>query len=290
MTQISYIITDNNITVNYSGQTHIVSRKDKLANQLIEAVKNKDMEQIPKLVSIAKRVEEFGKGNFTIQNDRIFVSGVAIPDLLSRKIIQFMSDGLPFEPLVKFANNLLKNPSYRAVNELFQFLEKNDHPITANGNIICYKKVTSDFKDGYTKTFDNSPGTVVEVPRNQVDEDSSKTCSYGLHIANWHYAKNVYSAGDNDIMLEVEVNPADVVAVPADYNQSKIRVCAYKVLGIVDKQHSTNTIFRATAPEETLDHDTTCKECDSDLLDDEECYYEEHQDDQDQYPWEDEII
>jgi hypothetical protein len=244
--RINYIITDNNITVNYQGQTHIVPRTDPLADQLIQAVREDRKEEIPNLVSLSKRVEEFGQGNFTVQDGVIFIKGQQAPEVLSKKIIRFTKEGLPHEPLVLFAENLLKNPSFRAVNELFQFLEKNDHPITDNGCFIAYKKVRSDFLDGHTGTMDNSVGNMVEMPRNQVNEDSSQTCSYGLHVANWDYACNVYSAGEGAVMLEVEVNPADVVAVPTDYNQAKMRVCKYLVLGVVDEEHSEGTSLRTT--------------------------------------------
>ena len=251
--RVSYIITDNNITVNYDGQTHIVPRKDALAGRLIDAIKTKNLEEIPRLVSVAKRVEEYGRGNFKVADGRVMINGVAAPDLLSRKIIRFMNEGLPFEPLVRFGENLLKNPSFRAVNELFQFLEKNDHPITENGCFIAYKKVRNDFKDGYTGTIDNSPGLTVEIPRNQVNEDPTQTCSHGLHVANWHYAKNIYSAGEDPRMLEVEVNPADVVAVPVDYDQAKMRVSRYVVLTEVDREHSSDVALRTVLADEPAD-------------------------------------
>jgi hypothetical protein len=258
MSKINYIITDHNITVNYQGQTHIVSRQEPLANQLIEAIKQGKSDQIPDLVSTAKRVETFGQGDFTVRDGIVSIRGREVPEVLSKKILRFADQGLPHQPLVRFADNLLENPSFRAVQQLFQFLEHNDHPLTEDGNFIAYKKVRADFKDAYTGTFDNSPGQIPEVPRNQVDEDPTKTCSNGLHVANWNYAHDIYHAGDNPIMLEVEVNPKDVVAVPDDYDQSKMRLCRYKVLGVVDCQHSEGTALRTAPPQKKMD---PCPEC-----------------------------
>jgi hypothetical protein len=271
--RVSYIITDHHITVNYDGQTHIVPRTDKLSDKLILALREKRDQEIPNLVSASKRIEKFGQGDFTVQSGKIFVKGQEAPTVLGNKIFRFSNEGLPHEPLVRFAENLLKNPSFRAVNELFQFLEKNDHPITDTGCFIAYKKVRSDFMDAYTGKFDNSIGKVVEIPRNQVDEDSSQTCSHGLHVANWDYANNVYSAGDGAVMLEVEVNPADVVAVPADYNQAKMRVCKYLVLGVVNKEHSEDISLRNTAVKSNQKDQSdfgTCDNCGADCKPDEE--------------------
>lgn len=315
MKKVNWLITDNNITVNYEGQTHIVSRTDALADRLIKAVKEKRFEEIPDLVSAAKRIENFSQGNFTVRDGAILIKGVEAPTVLGNKIVKFSNEGLPFEPLIKFAENLQKNPSFRAVNELFQFLEKNDHPITESGCFIAYKKVRRDFKDIHTGTMDNSVGVIVSMPRNQVNEDATQTCSYGLHVANWDYAHNIYASGSDSIMLEVEVNPADVVAVPVDYDQAKMRTCKYKVIGVVDKEHSGASL-RITNPSLSKDDDLleedTCDVCGEEEFDCEcefcefcgeeefdcECddveLEEEDEDalddeDDDEYPWEDEL-
>lgn len=248
--QVNWIITDQNVTVNYNGQTHIIARSNsKLADKLIEALRTKRFDEIPNIVSAAKRVAKFSKGTFVLRDGDIYVNGVAAPAALGKKILRFSDDGLPYQPLVKFAENLQRNPSFRAVNELFTFLEKNDHPITETGKFIAYKRVSHDFTDIYTGKFDNSVGKVVEMSRNAVNEDCTQTCSYGLHVANWDYAHTKYSTAPDDIMLEVEVDPADVVAVPVDYDNSKMRVCRYKVLGVVDKEHSSDVTIRVVDQE-----------------------------------------
>lgn len=281
----AYGITDNNVTVNFDdGQTHILPRTDPLAEKLIAALREGRQDEIPELVSKAKRIEKYGQGSFKVEDGRIHINGMAVPAVLSAKILKFQGDGLPHEPLVKFAENLQKNPSYRAVNELFQFLEKNDHPITENGCFIAYKKVRDDFLDVHSGTFDNSPGNVVEMARNQVNENSNENCSYGLHVANFDYATSFYEGGK---MLEVEVNPADVVSIPSDYNQSKMRVCKYLVLGVVDRVHSSDEHLRVTTPApapapECCRHDDCCE-------DEEEDYEEDDKDDEDEYPWDDEL-
>jgi hypothetical protein len=240
-------ITDNNVTVCFSGQTHIVPRTEALADRLIKAIKEGRTDDIPNLITETKRkIVAYGKGDFTIQDGLIMVNGQPVHEVLGRKILKFQSEGLPHKPLVRFAENLQKNPSFRAVNELFTFLEKNDHPITEDGKFIAYKKVRKDYKDIYSGRFDNHPGETPNMPRNQVNEDSSQTCSEGLHVANWDYAYNHYGSRD-DIMLEVEVNPADVVSIPIDYNNAKMRVCEYKVLCVVDKEHSSDDRLRTSS-------------------------------------------
>lgn len=232
------LFTDTTIVVNYSGQTHTLVRQSPAGVKLEEAIRAKNFQDIPSIVDASKRVETDSGGLFTVKGGQVFVGGVKAPAALGRKISEFAEQGLPYEPLVKFTENLQLNPSFRAVNELYQFLEKNNHPITEDGHFIAYKKVAPDFLDLHTGTIDNSPGRTLSIPRNEVDEDPTKTCSKGLHVANWDYAANSYGS-PNDPMLEVKVHPRDVVAVPIDYNQAKMRTCGYEVLGVVEQELST---------------------------------------------------
>jgi hypothetical protein len=290
MTQrVNWFITDQNVTVNYRGQTHIVKRTDPLADDLVRAIKENRLDDVPNLVSVAQALENKSKGNVVVKDGDLLVKGVKVPVELARKIQKFVDEGLPYQPLIKFAENLQSNPSFRAVNELFQFLEKNDHPFTENGNFIAYKRVKGDFMDIHSGTFDNHPGQEPSVPRNQVDEDANRTCSNGLHVANWNYAHTQFASHNaaTDIMLEVEVNPADVVAIPTDYNQSKMRVCKYKVLGVVETEFKDSNL-RVTNPDFSFDDEeeeeleeeevNTCLECgteidsDYDLCEDCESY------------------
>ena len=87
--------------------------------------------------------------------------------------------------------------------------------------------MTEDFKDKHTKSFNNAPGQVCEIPRSAVDDNPDNTCSHGLHVGGYEYAKDFASGGK---LVLVKVNPRDVVAVPNDYNGQKMRVCRFEVL------------------------------------------------------------
>jgi len=286
MSNVNWLITDNNITVNYQGQTHVISRGDVLSDKLISAIKEGRDDEIPALVDAAVRIETFSNGKFQVVDSEILIDGHPAPRVLGNKIVAFANEALPYEPLIEFANNLKGNPSFRAVNELFQFLEKNDHPITDDGCFIAYKRVNDDFMDLFSGTIDNSVGSTVEMSRNQVNEDPNQTCSFGLHVANWDYAFNHYQAGEG-VMLEVKVNPADVVAVPVDYNQAKMRVCKYVVLGVVDEEHSIGTHLRKletkdSSLDDSLFDKCSCSDC-SDCCGCGNHDYEEEDDDYDDY-------
>ena len=244
--KISWVITDHNITVNFDGQTHIVSKTGKAYPELIKALKENRIEDLPNLVSIPKKIEQFSEGNIVVRDGQLYVNGQLSSEFLGKKILEFVNEKLPYQPLLRFAEKLQENPSHRSVNELYSFMEACSTCLMDDGDFIAYKAVRSDFKDKYTGTFDNSVGNIVEMPRNQVNEDSNVTCSNGLHAASFVYAHDIYGSS-GDIMLELKINPRDVVAVPSDYSNQKMRVCRYEVLGVVDKDNSTNQGLRVSS-------------------------------------------
>lgn len=134
--------------------------------------------------------------------------------------------------ITKFADRLLKNPDSNIIANLYGFICHNDITIDKNGYIIAYKAVTSDFKDFYTRTFDNSVGNIVVEDRKLMDS-SSATCAKGLHVGSQSYISKIY--GHDFTLLKCRVDPQDFVAIPADYNFAKARVCKYKVLEVVEK-------------------------------------------------------
>lgn len=239
---VSFVFTTESLVVSFpkttpDGEiifaTETLLRDNPAYNDVVEAIKEKRYADIENLVNSTKKIHEFSDGNLKVIDGVIHIDGKAVPNALSDKIINFAEEGLPYETLLKFYENLNENPSHRSVQQTFAFLDANHYPLTPDGYFIAYKKVGSDFFDEYSHTFDNSPGKEVSMPRNEVDEDPDVTCSKGLHVASYSYAHEF----SGNIMIEVKVNPRDVVAVPSDYNSAKMRVCKYLVLGIAEEEH-----------------------------------------------------
>jgi hypothetical protein len=236
MSQVNYMITKDALNVSFDGQYHTIKRGDSRYARVVEAIKQGNLTDIPTIVDLSKGLEIGG----LILKDGIVMTqeGEALPAALNERIIEFRDEGLPFEHLLKFWENLKQNPSFRAREQLFKFLEHNGHPLTEDGCFVAYRGVTEDFKDIHTKTFNNAPGSICEMPREQVDDDPTRTCSAGLHVAAWEYA-----SGFGPQKVEVKINPKDVVAVPIDYNGQKMRVCKFEVLKACEKPIENQALY-----------------------------------------------
>jgi len=228
----SYIITDSSIAIVVNGTPYNVNHSNPKYEELKNLIASQNFSRLEDILNPNANIAvtaSFTRGNLVVKGGEVFYKGQAVHNYVVTKIKEFMKSGLPFQPLLNFLENLLQNPSFRAVEELYGFLEYAKLPITEDGHFLAYRKVTEDYKDFYTKTFDNSVGKTVEVPRNHVDENSNKTCSNGLHFCSQAYLSQ-YHGGKGRVVI-VKINPADVVCIPTDYNNTKGRCCKYLVFG-----------------------------------------------------------
>lgn len=227
-----YIIQGSQVTVVIGSKPHVVSKSHPMYQRVVDAIKENDWATVDSIIDPKKVVIEYGNGNIAVEGDKLFWKGEELHSSLGRRMIQMLQDGFDITPMVAFMENLMLNPSKRAVTELYGFLEKNNLPITPDGSFLAYKRIRQDYKDVYTGTMDNSVGKVVEMERNRVDDDQNRTCSTGLHFCSRDYLDHF---GGERIVI-VKINPRDVCAIPNDYNDSKGRACRYEVIDEIDKE------------------------------------------------------
>lgn len=197
------------------------------------------LSSVPEKVNKALKIRKTSKGKFTVLNGTIVIDGDILPNALSEKLIDLVDSGDDTDRLENFWDNLAQNPTDSAREDLFSFLDANNVPITKDGCFIVYKMVQDNWWDKHTgSTFECKPGNVIEMKREDVDHDRRNTCSAGIHVAAFEYA-STFGGGR---LVECKVNPRDVVAVPPDYSQQKMRVCKAEVLRETDTKY-TETVY-----------------------------------------------
>ena len=198
--------------------------------EALQCIINDDIVGALALINIEKAVTSYTEGNIHIEDGELYFKGYNLKNGLTKRIINSMHDKLDFKFYLPFLENLMQNPSNKAVNRLFDFLEANDIEITDDGYFYAWKKVNNDYTDIFTATMDNSVGSTPTVDRNQVDEDDQQTCSHGLHVCSKSYLKSYASGNGSDRIVKCKVHPKDVVAIPYDYKNAKMRTCSYEVV------------------------------------------------------------
>lgn len=226
----NYILSDQSCTILLDNQLSTIPRTNRKWERLLEAIKTADLTAIRGFMNPESSANTFCQGYFKIDNGIAYYQDQPLAYCLSKRIVNMMDDGFDIQPMVRFVNNLMSNPSNRAIQETYAFLEVCNLPITEDGCFIAYKRIRDNWMDVYSNTLDNHIGNIVAMPRNQVDDVSERTCSHGLHVCSIGYL--THYTGNR--LVAVKVNPRNVVSIPTDYENSKMRVCEYTVVQELD--------------------------------------------------------
>jgi hypothetical protein len=270
------------ITVVLDGERHSINAGNTLFSKALDAYKADDWDAFIACVNPEIRLKSLYASyeGIEVKDGNLYVFGDPVHSTLATRVLSFLEHGLDCVHLFKFILKLNLNPSKRAVDELYTFLEHRALPITDNGNFLAYKAVRADYTDKHTGKFLNTVDAVLEMPRNKVDDDKNVGCSYGFHAGTVEYAKD-FLGGQGHLMI-VEINPADVVSIPTDCQFQKLRTCKYKVVGeyeidLTDPMYASR--FQTDddddvdlwGDEDDDDGCCNCSECDSCSIDCDDC-------------------
>lgn len=241
---------------------------------IVAAAIEGDFEDITALFDVAdtialkfRRLSE----RVTVEGESVYFDGVAVDSVLTQQIITVMNSGAndaSWEALVNFFEKVQTNPSEASREALYVWIkahqDRSGLTISEEGDIVGYKGVRHDPEYGYRSInsgvedvrvndtvyrgrIPNPLGATVEMPRDLVDPSSHAYCSVGLHVGTYGYA----SSFGGGLVLEVHVNPRDVVAVPADSGGQKVRTCRYVVVDEVSCAYTTPVLDQEVEDELT---------------------------------------
>jgi hypothetical protein len=220
------------------------------------------------LTTIVARLREVSD-EFGTDGDVVTRNGKALPSRLGSLLLSYARSGdRALNALCRFIMRLDANPSKRSVESLYDWVEANGLTINTDGFIVAYKGVGNDGLSVHSGTaavdgvvingrIPNRVGSVVTMPRNEVQDDPSIGCHQGLHVGSHSYASSFGAR-----LLTCVVDPADVVSVPTDCGAAKMRVCRYTVVSINEAKASyPHTVVEDYDDFADDDHDCDCPYC-----------------------------
>lgn len=220
---LTVILDDNGKKVNFT----VNKNADPIRYQsAISAIKEGKFTSLPEILdrtlAISKVISVRKGWSSATDGTAIAYNDVSIPDRLFGAIRASSSEGYCIEPYLLFWEKASQNESSWSKMQLFDFIDRNGVTITNNGNFLLYKGVNSDMKSFHDKTTLHQIG--VRMPDlGHANLDPQVCCGRGYHAAPWQYVNNHYSG---HIILEVEINPAEVISVPHS-DARKIRCWNY---------------------------------------------------------------
>lgn len=240
-----FVITPASVVITHGTVVRVVDKSHEAFAKIVELVLQDKYDEALQLSDKRIAINNYSQGALKVVNDKIYYGELVVSNKIVPKILSMMAEGDErFKHLLKFLERLLNNPSKSSVDQLWGFVAHNDVGITEDGLIIGWKKVKTingSLFDSRTGKVPNDVGVTVSMPRHMVDDRREKTCSQGLHVGAWDYVSDF----SGDTILMVLVDPADIVSVPNDYNDMKMRACKYYVEAIVDsKRNVIDTTIR----------------------------------------------
>lgn len=253
----SFIFTRGGLSVIIDNTPYSTESSHPNYDQIINALRAREWNKIPDLINVSKAVEQYVADNKATGNVRVdaehgivFYKEEAMHNTVTEQILSMMRDNFPIEPLCKFLDRLMLNPSKKTVDELYRWMAINGMTVDEEGYLIAYKRVQADFTSFHDSKTMNAVGTYVEMSRNAVDDRSENTCSTGLHFCSQAYLPH-YCGGSGQVLL-LQIDPADVVSIPTDYNSSKGRACCYFVLKALEGDARVNIETEDVLPQPVM--------------------------------------
>lgn len=242
----------SNLTVSKSEKYYeklLTAIKEKATDEELNLIVNGDKLKLLEAISVTPNIE--------LKGGQVFYQGEAVSNYCVGKMFSMIEEGFDVVPMANFLTRLMNNPSRRVFENLYSFLEKGNIAITEDGYFLAYRAVDRKYLDIHSGTVLNKPYvlmndadkdaitkpcgkhnearitiednlTVISMSRRNVDDDPDRTCSHGFHVASFDYLQ--YFKQNDGHILVCKIDPADVVAIPSDYNDTKMRVCRYAVL------------------------------------------------------------
>jgi hypothetical protein len=239
---IKYTDFGNKIVVMVKGRPYTIFSDSSNYAEAKEYIRSDNEQALFDLLDIKNSINRRFNGKVEVIGSTVYYvtkdgTKEALPTNLNKVVIRmWQQKENNITPLIKFYEHLKANPSKKCQDRLFDFITKYEIVIDENGNLILYKVVektseTNTYLDLYSHSIRQRIGETIKVERGKVDDDDANTCSQGLHVAAWTYLPHYGGTDTNkNAIVIVKVNPANVVAIPRDYNAAKLRVCAYTLL------------------------------------------------------------
>lgn len=229
-----FIATGDNLTIVYKSTTYTYQLPPNIG-QVIKLLREQKYDRAIKIIHKKFLIEEISNGKIKESSKGMTIEGQELPDNVKMFIERLIKDKKPVDGIINLWKRLSRNTGkISEENEkisresLFDYLVNACVRILDNGCFVAYKGVQDNYRDCHSARYDNSPGKIVSMPRENVTVDRNTTCAAGLHVGSFNYMKDNYNNGRR--WLECLVDPKDVVSVPTDYNHQKMRVCRYKVI------------------------------------------------------------
>ena len=99
---IPYILTDNSLTIVVDGKALTMENSNPSFNEAKKLLSQEKYDELPDLFDTPKAVEKFAEGNISVSDGEVRYNNEVMHNHVVGRILDFMRQGLPYKPLVRF--------------------------------------------------------------------------------------------------------------------------------------------------------------------------------------------
>ncbi|UTC29926.1 hypothetical protein BAJUN_03240 [Bajunvirus bajun] len=281
---VSAMISGNRISITLDGRYRAFDVNTETGKRLVQAVKRKpqDIDEIRKIADITAWMAQQTFGRVVLDDkDQIRLDGEVINYISAPIFIRLWREGHDMARYVAFIERVALNPNQELVNDLYNFVGKNNITIDDEGWLHLYKRVDEDFRsftsgrepctvfyptldaipealregavdvvDGFTievtGRIPHPIGGWVSMPRDLCDPSRQSACSVGLHACGFDYLRTFHNG--RGTIVHVKIDPAELTAFPYDH-EAKLRTSKMHVMNVIPESEADSYFKGLFAPE-----------------------------------------
>lgn len=219
----------NFLTIVANNKSFTINSDDARYSRALSFVKSKNWDALVGLCDRPAAIAKFLGSNVEVFETEVHHNGKKLHGSVVNRILDFLKEGLPLEPLTMFIDKLASNPYPDVITRLYDFIENNKIALSQTGNLLAFKLVKADgsppyhagqFVDDSTGEWVNKyeVGKTYSLPDEKLQKGLGACGSAGLYFGNQNYFGGAFNeagqyTGDGR-MLIVEIDPRDVFNVP----------------------------------------------------------------------------
>jgi len=233
----AHIITKDSAVVVLDGEILTVKRgQGVIFDRVVEAIEAGDYDSIPSILSPKDLLDKVNL-TFDEKTGQIYFQNYPLKSNLTDRIFQYWENEVPYEPLLNLLRKIMSHKGARGYmqEDLFDFLECNDLPITEDGCFLAYKQTTEDGSPPYwgNCSIRYAVGKTISEPESKNNYDRETCGGAGLYFGNRKYWGDAWKGkgwtGGGRMFL-VKIDPRHVISVPTAYNDGKAKCWKMEVV------------------------------------------------------------
>jgi len=225
----TYLLSSNFLTI-FVGNVHRqINSKDNRYSKAIAFIKARDWKNLMELLDQPAALAKYSDGKLQVYDNEVHYDGQLVRSTESQKILEFMKQGLPIEPLCRYLNNVYMNTDVNVRERLYKFIENNNLAITERGSFLVFKLVKENGTPYYSHgQLQNEKGEWIDAvykigetyyyDKKRIVKSSNECSTEGIYVGNKTYWNQGFDEQDrytgDGRMLIAEVYPQDVENVP----------------------------------------------------------------------------